>query len=447
MNDIDVIRELEKEKNKRGNRNSHVLEERLIEKKIFYYIHDELLLDSIEINNYFCIENIEIENIGDKKEIYFLGENGMGKTILLQSILMCLRGDVKETVLYDYLIKNQDFNKENNLEINAKGVGDLLFNFNFPEPKEHLIYPNIFAYGVNRNIFGAQLTDKQGFITLFDNDVYLMNPSDWLKDLQRRNFVYKDKLEKNNSKERLIKPIELNKAIELLKALINIDEGDKTIDIEVDNDVVFTERGTKLQFEQLSDGYKSVLVWGADLLSRLAESQPYVTDIQDFVGIVLVDEIDLFLHPRWAMKLVGRLRKLFPKIQWIFTTHSPIVTLSASKDAVFYKLYKEKGKTKLSGPINGLSGNTANSLITSPLWGLDDFVTAGTSLNEISSDDYVYQIIHASVRERIKNTINFNREEVEKMVNKLLNKLQTLDQQMTHDLPTDVAAANKMLIE
>lgn len=111
-----------------------------------------------------------------------------------------------------------------------------------------------------------------------------------------------------------------------------------------------------------------------DLLSKLIKDQREVTELKHFKAIVLIDEIDLFLHPRWAYSLMSRLRELFPEIQWFISTHSPVITLGASSDAVFYKLYKnEKGKTEVSEPLNynEISDLMSNGILTSPLFDME----------------------------------------------------------------------------
>ena len=78
----------------------------------------------------------------------------------------------------------------------------------------------------------------------------------------------------------------------------------------------------------LPDGFRSAAAWIADLCSAWCERAPALAQSAnpaDVQGIVLIDEIDLHLHPRLQRELVPRLRKTFPKTQWIVTTHSPLV--------------------------------------------------------------------------------------------------------------------------
>jgi predicted ATP-binding protein involved in virulence len=76
---------------------------------------------------------------------------------------------------------------------------------------------------------------------------------------------------------------------------------------------------------QLSQGEKSLLALVGDIARRLAIMNPGLAKPLDGEGIVLIDEIDLHLHPRWQRTIVRRLREAFPNCQFILTTHSPLV--------------------------------------------------------------------------------------------------------------------------
>lgn len=85
-----------------------------------------------------------------------------------------------------------------------------------------------------------------------------------------------------------------------------------------------------IPFELLSDGYRSVIGLVADLSSRMAMLNPFLGEnvCKLTPGIVLIDELDLHLHPRWQRKIVGDLKRVFPKVQFITTTHSPFIIQS-----------------------------------------------------------------------------------------------------------------------
>lgn len=90
---------------------------------------------------------------------------------------------------------------------------------------------------------------------------------------------------------------------------------------------------------QLSDGYKIVLVLVLDLVSRILEANaelPGMTPerLLEAEGIVLIDEVDLHLHPSWQQRILGDLRRTFPHLQFIVSTHSPQVVSSVPKECV-----------------------------------------------------------------------------------------------------------------
>lgn len=81
----------------------------------------------------------------------------------------------------------------------------------------------------------------------------------------------------------------------------------------------------KLSLEQLSGGYRIVLALAADLARRMALANPHLSDPLRSEAIVMIDEVDLHLHPEWQQRILGDLRRTFPNTQFIVSTHSPQV--------------------------------------------------------------------------------------------------------------------------
>jgi len=86
--------------------------------------------------------------------------------------------------------------------------------------------------------------------------------------------------------------------------------------------------GEALYLDQLSDGERSLLAIVADLVRRLSLANPEIADPLQGAGVVLIDEIELHLHPTWQRNVIEKLRTTFPNIQFIATTHSPFVIQS-----------------------------------------------------------------------------------------------------------------------
>jgi predicted ATP-binding protein involved in virulence len=92
--------------------------------------------------------------------------------------------------------------------------------------------------------------------------------------------------------------------------------------------IIFSEsRGTPkaLDLEQLSGGYRNLLAVVLDFARRLAQANPDFENPLEAPGILLIDEIELHLHPKWQQRVIPDLRKVFPNTQLIVTTHSPQV--------------------------------------------------------------------------------------------------------------------------
>ena len=82
-------------------------------------------------------------------------------------------------------------------------------------------------------------------------------------------------------------------------------------------------QGESLSIDQLSDGYKTMFGLIIDLSSRFAMANPGMENPLEAEAIVMIDEVDLHLHPKWQKRIVGDLIKTFPNTQFILTTHSP----------------------------------------------------------------------------------------------------------------------------
>ncbi len=100
---------------------------------------------------------------------------------------------------------------------------------------------------------------------------------------------------------------------------------------DVQQDALLLETNGGIQsFSNLSDGFRNMVAMVADIAVRCATLNPHLGPdaALQTPGIVLIDEIDLHLHPRWQRRVVGDLLKAFPKVQFVATTHSPFIIQS-----------------------------------------------------------------------------------------------------------------------
>ena len=96
-----------------------------------------------------------------------------------------------------------------------------------------------------------------------------------------------------------------------------------------------TKQGQELIINQLSDGEKCLLAMVGDLARRLAIANPSLSDPLQGSGVVLIDEIELHLHPKWQREIIPALTRTFPNCQFIVTTHSPQVISDVQPDSIY----------------------------------------------------------------------------------------------------------------
>jgi hypothetical protein len=135
-------------------------------------------------------------------------------------------------------------------------------------------------------------------------------------------------------------------------------------------DVVVNVPALKGDFalRELSDGYRNLIGMIADLARRAAQlntvaEQPLLPDLlADLTGVVAIDEIDLHLHPRWQREVLEGLRRAFPKVQWILTTHSPQVLASVRSNDEVIAL-----DDLLEGDPVYVRGRDSNGILSEPM--------------------------------------------------------------------------------
>jgi len=194
---------------------------------------------------------------------------------------------------------------------------------------------------------------------LFEEHVTLMPLSAWLPALRIRN--------KDRHREVVGLMNQLLPDTEMLEEF----GGDEYEHFEC----LFRRGCSVLPFPALSDGYRAFISWVGDLLYHLYLGSPRGRKLVDQRGIVLVDEVDLHLHPEWQRHLVPTLSRVLPKLQFIFTSHSPLVvgTLSSWNVLLLEERTRKDGTraTEVLTPGEELYGLSADQILTSESFGLE----------------------------------------------------------------------------
>lgn len=203
-----------------------------------------------------------------------------------------------------------------------------------------LILPVIACYGTNRlwTKGGSRDRRRKAFSR---QDGYDHALSAGVSDDQMLTWFFKmtaQDLQRSQS----LKPMEANplfasvrRAVEeCFTRVTGCDEVNVTYNLDADDLVIEYIEGDgsvrRLPFAQLSDGYRVTLSMVADIAYRMALLNPALEDrvVSETAGVVLIDEVDLHLHPVWQARVLGDLTHLFPKVQFIVTTHAPVVISS-----------------------------------------------------------------------------------------------------------------------
>lgn len=312
-------------------------------------------IQQISIKNYQGIIETHIADIPmDTQWLFLTGENSFGKTAVLQAIAIGLFGNIDNKKILT------DTNCQITLEFNNQGKNqnNILGHPNFQQ------FTHFVAYGSSRlEIFNQQarnkISDKSSITyNLFNTDGILLS-------IEYELFIG---YLKKSPKYDLIKKT----LLKLLPHIADIQVTDNDEIVYLEQEPASDKTYEALPFRKLASGHKSIIAMIGDMLIRFYQQQPHIIEPQDFFGIVLIDELDLHLHPKWQRKLPKLLSEVFPKIQFIASTHSVIPFLGAPANAVFLKVTRSQAQgiqlEKIDIDIRNL---LPNSLLTSPLFDLD----------------------------------------------------------------------------
>lgn len=337
-------------------------------------------LEKLKLHNFRCFEDLEVD-FHDKLTV-IVGANGAGKTTILEAAAIAVG-----TLLYsldgviNYGIKKNDaHNKCFNMgsvvdvqpqypvEVSADGIVD-----NKPiswkrsrnsengkttvvDAKEmaqiseeyqqrlrngdaSLIMPVIAYYGTGRlwdyhrekkaDTFKKN-TRTNGYIDCLDGTANIKLMMNWFKKMAwSEGQSGKPSPEFAAVRGAMEQCFSMVTGIEDVKVQFNPDTSEIDV-IYLDSD----DGRVRIPINQLSDGYKGTISLIADIAYRMAILNPQLLDqvLTKTDGVVLIDEVDLHLHPAWQQRVIGDLTSIFPKVQFIVTTHAPAVISSVRSD-------------------------------------------------------------------------------------------------------------------
>lgn len=210
------------------------------------------------------------------------------------------------------------------------------------ETGERFNIPLFVYYPVNRAVLDIPLRirEKHRFTLLSAHDDALTSGAnfrtffEWFRereDLENENRKYQDELIKPDDFQFPDPQLEAvrNALFKFLPEFSNLTVRRNPLRMEVE------KQGQRLSVNQLSDGEKCMIALIGDLARRLAIANPTLNNPLKGSGVVLIDEIDLHLHPKWQRLVVPRLLEVFPGCQFIISTHSPHVITHVKPECLF----------------------------------------------------------------------------------------------------------------
>ncbi len=357
-----------------------------------------MILKSIDIENFRGIESLSFSP--QKGVTVLCGVNGSGKSTILDSIsyqlswfisrLRSNRGSGKPIKKLD-IKKNKNFSRlkgfyeANNRQYSVTLVkvkpghksdaksdmadfSDLakFYKQSITQHNESCLLPLFIHYNVERAVrdIPLKIRTRHDFNLLstydasLDSKIAFRNFFEWFRDREDYENEKVKEMLANGEDIRIERDRELaavRKAIENITGFKSVSIKRNPLHMQVEKE------GQILWVDQLSEGEKSLFSLVGDLARRITIANPVLSNPLQGEGIVMIDEIELHLHPKWQKEIILKLSETFPNIQFILTTHSPLVLSEIESNSV-YLIYQENGKIQCS-PVQQSKGLSSNEIL------------------------------------------------------------------------------------
>jgi predicted ATP-binding protein involved in virulence len=351
-------------------------------------------IKQLTIRNFRSLDDIEIKFSDDKvykKFTIILGENGTGKSTILKAIALLVTGPPgihflvpdgrkwirthqKEASIEAIINASTDDpqSSDSNIQVKIRFYSNSReisweSNFRFPIDSGWLAV----GYGPFRipqssserkEYYSESEIDPRAerVANLFNPRSRLTSFDSWLKDLRLEEFEEKN----TNSYFDIV--------LETIYKLIPSTFPIKFSHINKERIVIFDTPTGETDLDGLSDSFRSMMIWISDLLKNIRYAFHDPKDPLKCSGILLIDELDVHLHPRWQREIVPLIIKAFPRIQIIITTHSPLVLQGGSdNDCNIIKVRKnDRNRIVIETDLPEIEGWRADEILEGKFFGV-----------------------------------------------------------------------------
>jgi predicted ATP-binding protein involved in virulence len=353
-------------------------------------------IERLSMENFRGIEDLTLDFNGDEP-IVLIGINGAGKSSILDCISMLLRFLVERiynpsgsrgTFFQKKDIKNEHKLSRNSIKLilnsqegemhcDVRVVDQAIGNLNKPSLSLGLTIEDLRAkidqgvqinlplavyYSVNRSVLNIFLESSQDFQfnqanayenAISDKNIDFRDFFEWFRNREDLEAEYlRDQKTYEDSQLKVTR-----------KAITSMLPGFSRVRVRRSPLRMTVEKhAEELIINQLSDGEKCLLALVGDLARRLAIANPGLEDPLQGAGVVLIDEIELHLHPGWQYEIIPALTRTFPNCQFIVTTHSPIVLSQVKPEGIFC-LEKDKDGKVIAYHPDSSYGRDVNQIV------------------------------------------------------------------------------------
>ncbi len=325
----------------------------------FDYFSGTRWIERIEVRNVRPIREVDLDLTGSGADsapwMMLLGDNGSGKSSLLQAVALALVGaDYRRRIG----LKPDDL-----LRRGARKGSVRVWLTNLPEPVTLEFTKGadefggtaepqvmVLAYGATRLRAGtdgnAIRSDVSHIENLFDARHELTNPTTWLLGLDQDTF---------------------DKVVPSLHRLLALEPHNAVVRDAKRGQVFLSYGKQRDPFSELSDGYQSMLVLACDVMRTMLALWPSPDQAE---GVVVIDEIGTHLHPRWRMRISSALRDVLPRVQFIVSTHDPLCLRGLEDGEITVINRNEVGEVVTLTDLPSVKGLRVDQLLTSEIFGL-----------------------------------------------------------------------------
>jgi predicted ATP-binding protein involved in virulence len=397
-----------------------------------------MFLKTIRLKNFKGLKDIELsfeqEDNSIRKLTLLLGENGTGKSTLLKALALIMLGSeaISDVVLEPDLWINNDSKYCELTAVVETKEGDerkISLKFNRGDTRAHVIRQNtaglrllddalehtprnyfVVGYGASRRINRESTTRSsktseftslraQSVATLFDPAAVLNPLETWAMDVD------------------YTQPNGLNIVHTVLSGLL---EGITFSHINKDRrELYFKTPDGIVPLQSLSDGFQTFAAWMGDLLYRISKIFKDYSSPLETRGLLLIDEVDLHLHPKWQRQLLSFLDNKLPNFQIVATSHSPMTAQQASAGSLFY-LSRDDGSVELEQFAADPQKLQLDALATTNAFGLESVESLDV---EIKKERYR----HLEQQSKLSSTERAEKEELAEFLTGLpIDKMENL---------------------